>query len=137
MGADGCWLIEYRHEYREGVVVWGAVAQSANPCMPRDYGLFGLLNGVRARQGVSPIVPPRGFPPNEPDDYNARMHRERFDEADAGATWLTTQEAELVAETYAKTLESRSVDWDAVVAVMKSLEANGRECRVLFATDQW
>jgi len=65
MGADASWLIEAKIEG-----TWQGFAQSPYPCMARDYALFGLVNGVRAREGVEPLIEPRGFPTDEPNNHD-------------------------------------------------------------------
>lgn len=133
MGADGRWVIESRARNSPGPSnAWEGVAQSNYPCMSRDYRLFGLLNDTRPREGYDCLFEPRGFPEGNP--YS--LAREIFKGADTGATWLTTAEAMQVSEAYAAKDGEHSLEWDAVVAFMRSLEAAGEECRVLFATDQ-
>lgn len=135
MGADGAWLVEYHraawvNEYNNG---WESFAQTPL-CMNRDYTLFALVAGIRGRYDEGPLFPRRGFPPNDGGQQRGIF---TDGDVDTGATWLTTAEAIAVGEAYATESNGhRSVEWDAIVAMMTALEAAGLPARVLFACDQ-
>lgn len=83
----------------------------------RDYGLFGLMAGVR---GEHKLFDARGFPEDTP-------HRIRFDydrriDDVHDASWLTTGELKQVAEKYIEINERRNPWLETVIGYMDALD---------------
>ena len=72
---------------------WNAVCQGAL-YVPQDYALFAYLAGVRAFDGIEPLVPPRGFPEDKAEKISPDAEREHTRWADFAhdTGWLTPQE---------------------------------------------
>jgi hypothetical protein len=64
--------------------------KTAEALEARSYGTFAFLAGVRNYSGITPIVPPRGFP----DDASAEVKHEHdvWDTDGHTHSWLTLEE---------------------------------------------
>jgi hypothetical protein len=56
--------------------------------IPRDYGLFAALAGVRAEPGEQPLYEPRGLPPRFSDAAQRLLFHVVVDEDDQIPNWL-------------------------------------------------
>ena len=83
-------MIEVRFKGADG---WNAVSQ-APLFVPQDYTLFAYLAGVRAHDGIEPLVKPRGFPAAKTERISADTQDEfgRWADFSHDASWLTPQE---------------------------------------------
>lgn len=67
------------------------------PFVPRNYGLYGLMAGVR---GPVTLFEPRGLPDDVPFGARWALRDGPGAEDDLAHSWLTTAEVREVAETY-------------------------------------
>lgn len=83
-------MIEVRFKGADG---WDAVSQ-APLYVPQDYTLFAYLAGVRAHDGIEPLVKPRGFPADKPEriSTDTQYEFERWTDFAHDTGWLTPQE---------------------------------------------
>ncbi len=84
----------------------------------RDYGLFGLLAGVR---GEHTLFEARGFPQDVPSRITFEYDR-RIDDVH-NASWLTTDEVKQVADRYVELWGRSNPRLAALIGYMQALDA--------------
>ncbi len=156
MGCDIHLYIEYKHTEDN---LWSNFGKRINP--GRNYGVFADLAGVRNSYGVTPATVPRGYPEDAAfataDDYWLNVtevegegccspkqaevyvsYGSRYSDETKNFvsnpdwhshSWLTPDE-------YAKAIDGHAEpEYRAILAALRSFEADGYQARVVFWFD--
>jgi hypothetical protein len=130
MGCDIHSFIEYKEK---GLGSW-RMLYFTGLYLDRVYYAFNLMAGVRASWNVAPLFETRGLPVDITGEV-ARKFREWGDDAHT-PSWLGTAEfSRVVVSLRKKNGGVVPLTYSAIEAVLKSLEAEGAEARIVFWFD--
>ena len=111
----GCDIHPYVHHRHGGGTLNTFLCVELN--LGRDYGLFGLMAGVR---GKHKLFDARGFPKDTPN--RVRFDYNRFIDDAHNESWLTTSELKQIAKKFNELYERRNPWLETVIGYMDALD---------------